>query len=152
KVLPPRSNDAIPATAHPFISIIVPARNEERSILHCVESLLAQDYDNYEVIVVDDGSNDGTGFILDEMQRTHAQRERLSVLHLHEELPQGWAGKPHALHRGIEQAHGEWLLFTDADTWHMSNALRSAITQALTEQCDMLTLGITQELPSFWER
>jgi chlorobactene glucosyltransferase len=152
KVLPPRSNDAIPATANPFISIIVPARNEERNILRCVESLLVQDYDNYEVIVVDDGSNDGTGTILAELQRTHTHRERLSVLHLHEELPQDWAGKPHALHRGIERAQGEWLLFTDADTRHMSNALRSSIAQALSEQCDMLTLGITHELPSFWER
>src|SRR5215469_5649918 len=59
KVLPPGSNNVIPVTANPFISIIVPARNEERNILRCVESLLMQDYDNYEVIVVDDGSTDG---------------------------------------------------------------------------------------------
>jgi chlorobactene glucosyltransferase len=152
KVLPPRPNDVMPDTAHPLISIIVPARNEERNILRCVDSLLAQDYDNYEVIVVDDGSTDRTGAILAELQRTHAQRSRLSVLHLDEELPQGWAGKPHALHCGIEQARGEWLLFTDADTWHMPNALRSSITQALSERCDMFSLGSTQELPSFWER
>jgi chlorobactene glucosyltransferase len=152
KVLPPRSN-AVPSSASdPCISIIVPARDEERNIRRCIESLLIQDYDNYEVIVVDDGSTDGTGRILAELQATHAHRDRLCVLHLHEELPQGWAGKPHALHMGIQKAHGEWLLFTDADTWHMPNSLRSSITQALTEKYDMLTLTATQDLPSFWDR
>jgi len=114
--------------------------------------LVTQDYSNYEVIVVDDGSTDETRCILTKLQATHPHRDRLSVLHLDEQLPQGWAGKPHALHRGTKQARGEWLLFTDADTWHMPNALRSSITQALAEQSDMFTLYSTQELPSFWER
>lgn len=152
KILPPRPNDTTPTKTNPFISIIVPARNEERGILRCIDSLLTQDYDNYEVIVVNDGSTDGTASILSELQRTHPHRDRLSVLHLQEELPEGWAGKPHALHRGTKQACGEWLLFTDADTWHMPNALRSSITQAQTEQCAMLSMGSTQELASFWER
>ncbi len=152
KALPPQPDDIVPDRSNPFISIILPARNEERNILRCVESLLAQDYDSYELIVVDDGSTDETGLILAELQATHAHRDRLSVLHLHEQLPQGWAGKPHALHTGIRQARGEWLLFTDADTWHMPNALRSSITQALSEQCDMFTMRSTQELASFWER
>ena len=151
KVLP-QINNPTSTTNSPLISIIVPARNEERGILRCIDSLLTQDYDNYEVIVVNDGSTDKTGDILAELQRTHVHKERLRVLHLQDELPSGWAGKPHALHSGVEQARGEWLLFTDADTWHMPNALRSAITQALTEECDMFSLITTQELPSFWER
>jgi chlorobactene glucosyltransferase len=151
-VLAPEENALSSATSDSLVSIIVPARNEERNIRRCVESLLTQDYDSYEVVVVDDGSTDGTAHILTELQATHAQKDRLRVLHLHEELPQGWAGKPHALHRGVQEARGEWLLFTDADTWHMSNALRSSVAQAHCKKLDMLTLSSTQELPSFWDR
>jgi chlorobactene glucosyltransferase len=152
KVLPPSSDNSGEITSCPFISIVVPARDEERNIRRCIESLLAQNYDDYEVIVVDDGSTDETAHILAAIQSTHAQRDRLRVLHLHGELPIGWAGKPHALHMGVREARGEWLLFTDADTWHTPNALRSSIAQALVAKCDMLTLSSTQELPSFWDR
>jgi chlorobactene glucosyltransferase len=137
--------------AGPLVSIIVPARNEERNIRRCVESLLAQDYANFEVIVVDDGSTDNTGQILDELIETHPRGNFLYVLRL-QKLPPDWAGKPHALHQGIQEANGEWLLFTDADTWHAPNALRSALTQALQEKADLFTMGSTQELPSFWEK
>jgi chlorobactene glucosyltransferase len=135
----------------PMVSIIVPARNEERNIRRCVLSLLEQDYGNYEVIVVDDGSTDETGRILDELAATHPHGNRLWVLRLRD-LPADWAGKPHAIHRGTQEARGEWFLFTDADTWHAPNALRSALTQAIEEGADMFTLGSQQELPGFWDR
>ena len=135
----------------PRVSIIVPARNEERNIRRCVTSLLEQDYANYEVIVVDDGSTDGTAAILDDIAQTHPQGQRLWILRLRD-LPEGWAGKPHALHMGVQEAHGDWLLFTDADTWHAPRALRSAITQAVSEEIDLLTLSTTQELPGFWNK
>ena len=70
------------------VSIIVPARNEERNIRRCVTSLLEQDYDNYEVIVVDDGSTDGTAGILDDITHRHPRGDRLWVLRLRE-LPEG---------------------------------------------------------------
>ncbi|MBV9228520.1 MAG: glycosyltransferase [Chloroflexi bacterium] len=135
----------------PQVSIIVPARDEERNIRRCVQSLLEQDYDCYEVIVVDDGSTDGTGRILDELAASHPHGNRLWVLRLRD-LPEGWAGKPHAIHSGTQEAQGEWLLFTDADTWHAPEALRSALTQALEERVDMFTMGSTQELPTFWDK
>jgi chlorobactene glucosyltransferase len=135
----------------PSVSIIVPARNEERNIRRCVTSLLAQDYENYEVIVVDDGSTDGTERILDEIAKSDPHADRLWVLRL-KDLPAGWAGKPHALHSGVQEAHGDWLLFTDADTWHATNALRTAITSATEEQADLYSLGTAQELPTFWDR
>jgi chlorobactene glucosyltransferase len=135
----------------PLVSIIVPARNEERNIQQCVTSLLEQDYDQYEIIVVDDGSTDATGAILDELAATHPNGKRLWVLRLRD-LPPGWAGKPHALHKGTQEANGTWFLFTDADTWHAPNALRSALTQAISEHTDMLTLGSTQDLPTFWDK
>src|SRR6266581_2154047 len=137
---------------YPLVSIILPARNEERNIRRCVESLLEQSYPNYEVIVVDDGSTDDTSHILENIIQAHPQSNRLWVQRLRDELPAGWAGKPHAIHAGVQESHGEWLLFTDADTWHAPNALRSALSQAIEEQADLMTLGSQQELPTFWER
>lgn len=142
---------ALPLGKSPSVSIIVPARDEERNIRRCVESLLEQDYDSYEVIVVDDGSTDGTATILDEIAQVHPHGNRLWVLRLRD-LPEGWAGKPHALHAGVQEAHGDWLLFTDADTWHAPGALRFAVTKAVEEGIDLLTLGTTQELPGFWNK
>jgi chlorobactene glucosyltransferase len=134
------------------VSIIVPARNEERNIRRNVTSLLEQDFEGgYEVIVVDDASTDATPRILDEIASTHPHADRLYVLRLRD-LPPGWAGKPHALHAGAQEAQGDWLLFTDADTWHAPNALRTAYETATKEGIDMLSLGTTQELPGFWDK
>jgi chlorobactene glucosyltransferase len=135
----------------PPVSVIVPARNEESNIRRCVTSLLEQDYPNYEVIVVDDDSTDETPCILDELARSHPHGDRLWVLRLRG-LPPHWAGKPHALHSGVQEAHGEWLLFTDADTWHAPDALRSAVERAIADQLDMLSLGTRLELPGFWNK
>lgn len=147
--LPPAST--IIPSHHPFVSVIVPARNEERNIRRCVTSLLEQDYGNYEVIVVDDGSTDRTGQILDDLAVSHPQSDRLYVLRLRDSLPAGWAGKPHAIHKGTREARGTWLLLTDADTWHAPHALRSTLTQAIEEKVDLFTIGSTQELPAFWD-
>lgn len=137
--------------ASPHVSIIVPARNEERNIQRCVTSLLEQRYPAFEVIVVDDNSTDGTAQLLDLLARTHPRRAKLRVLHVHT-LPESWAGKPHALHSGVQEAHGEYILFTDADTWHAPEALSTAMARARSRQVDLLSLGTAQELPGFWER
>ncbi len=153
-----RGTDSRVKSAYPYaretgsaVSIIVPARNEELNIRRCVTSLLEQDYDDYEVIVVDDGSTDSTGEILDEITHTHPHADRLWILRLRD-LPAGWSGKPHALYRGVQEAHGNWLLFTDADTWHAPGALRFALTTAMQDDIDLLSLGTTQELPGFWDK
>src|SRR5579863_7788161 len=136
----------------PLVSVIVPARDEERNIRRCVTSLLEQNYENLEVIVVDDGSADATPRVLEEIAQAHPRGARLFVLRLRDYLPQGWAGKPHAIHKGAQEAHGDWLLFTDADTWHAPDALNYAINTAIDEKVDLLSLGSQQELPGFWER
>lgn len=135
----------------PRVSVIVPARDEERNIQACVTSLLEQDYPNYQVIVVDDGSTDATPRILDELRQTHPHEALLRVLRV-ARLPEGWAGKPHALHTGASLADGDWLLFTDADTRHQPDALRTAVRLAQERTLDLLSFGTTQDLPDFWGR
>ncbi len=151
KKLPLTPENSVQFLNSPQVSIIVPARNEERNIRRCVESLLEQSYQNFEVIVVDDGSTDDTPHILENIIQTHPHGNRLWVLRLRE-LPPGWAGKPHAIHAGVQESHGAWLLFTDADTWHAPNALQNALTAALDTGSDLYSLGSGQVLPGFWEK
>jgi chlorobactene glucosyltransferase len=129
----------------PLVTIIVPARNEARNIRRCVASLLAQAYLHFEVVVVDDGSTDATPQILAEMQRSPGG-ERLRVVPAGD-LPPGWAGKPHAMAVGAAHAHGDWLLFTDADTFHQPDALVWAMREATARGADLFSLVSQMEYP-----
>jgi chlorobactene glucosyltransferase len=149
---PSKPKNTAQPESNPLVSVIVPARNEERNIRRCVTSLLEQDYANLEVIVVDDGSTDATPRILEEIAQSHPRGSLLFVLRLRDSLPAGWAGKPHAIYRGTQEARGDWLLLTDADTWHAPAALNYAVCKAIDEQLDLLSLASRQELPGFWER
>lgn len=102
---------AIPPPCPPLVSIIIAARNEERNIRAALSSLITLDYPNFELIIVNDRSEDQTGMILDKMAAAFPQ---LKVLRI-DDLPAGWLGKNHALWRGASQARGSLLLFTDAD-------------------------------------
>jgi chlorobactene glucosyltransferase len=132
----------------PRISVIVPARNEGRNIRRCVESLLAQTYPDFELIVLDDRSTDATSEIL----RGFASLDnRLTVLS-GAELPPGWAGKPHALFQAAQAARGEWLCFVDADTFAAPQALASVYARAQATRADLFTIMTGQEVTTFWER
>jgi chlorobactene glucosyltransferase len=130
----------------PLISVCIPARNEERNIRACLESVLAQDYPAVEVIVLDDRSVDGTSEILD--QFTAANFRKVSG----SDLPPGWAGKPHALYQASAAARGEWLCFVDADTFLSPNALSACYNKAIETKADMFTIMTFQVLGSFWEK
>lgn len=132
----------------PPISIIIPARNEEEKIRRCLEGVFDQTYPNYEVIVVDDRSEDRTPAILEEIKTEHPC---LQILH-GQELPAGWVGKPFALHQGVEQARGEWLCFLDADTFPESELLISAFLKVEKLNADCLTLFTKQIMGGFWEK
>jgi cellulose synthase/poly-beta-1,6-N-acetylglucosamine synthase-like glycosyltransferase len=109
----------------PKVSILIPAKDEAKQIERCVMSVLRQDYPNFEVIVIDDRSSDGTGEILDALA---AREAHLKVLHLSAgALPGGWGGKSFALHNGLQRADGEWLLFVDADVTLESDVLSATI-------------------------
>ncbi len=120
----------------PRLSVVVPARDEGSAIGRAVGSLLAQDYPDLEVIVVDDRSSDATGDVLREL----AEKDRRLMALRVDELPAGWLGKNHALWRGAERANGEWLLFTDADVVFAPGALRQTVAYAAAEGLDHLTL------------
>ncbi len=138
----------MPPENGPKISVIVPARNEERNIRRCVEALLAQTYPIFEVIVVDDRSTDRTGDILDWLA---AQHERIKIIQ-GRDLPEGWAGKPYALTQGAAAATGEWLCFVDADTFAKPEALAAVYHGALDTKADLYTIMTAQEMGTFWEK
>ena len=143
RIDPRRRRDDLPA-----LSIIVPARNEEYQIERCVRSLLSQDYPDFEVIVVDDHSTDDTAKIV---ERIAAGDSRLTLVR-GGELPRGWVGKPWAISQGLAHARGSWLLFTDADTFHESNAASAAVSCALDRDVNVLSLLTDQEMVSVSER
>jgi glycosyltransferase involved in cell wall biosynthesis len=140
----------ISASGNPAVSIIVPARNEEPTIAQALNALLALDYDNYEVIAVNDRSTDRTGEIMDRISRgwgsippgidgARLQPPRMRVIH-HAQLPQGWLGKTHAMWTAANHAGGDWLLFTDADVIFKPDSLRRALAYAEAEPADHLVL------------
>jgi len=127
--------------AHPRVSIIVPARNEERDVEQSLTSLLELDYGSYEVIAVNDRSTDRTGEIMERVAQPFANdsNRRLQVIH-HRELPPGWLGKTHAMWTATNQAQGDWLLFTDADVLFKPDSVRRALAYAEAEKADHLVL------------
>lgn len=131
----------------PLVSVIVPARNEEHNITRCVESLLKQDYTNFEVIVVDDDSDDATASIVTAL----AEGDRRLRLVCAGALPPGWLGKPWALSQGAAVARGEVLLLADADTALTSHSLSWAITNLVGHKADFLSGYLQQEYGSFGE-
>jgi glycosyltransferase involved in cell wall biosynthesis len=131
----------------PRISIIVPARNEEKDIRETLSQMLALEYSNYEIIAVNDRSTDHTGKIMDEVASGQqpalgdksARTTRLKVIHI-SELPSGWLGKTHAMWTAAKEATSAWLLFTDADVLFRPDSLRRAIAYAEAERADHVVL------------
>ena len=120
----------------PKVSIIVPARNEEKSISKCIRSLLSQDYDNYEVIAIDDSSTDETLSIISKLSEND---NRLMIVKS-PPRPDDWVGKNWACFHGYKKSTGEILLFTDADSVHKSDVLSSAINTMMHDDLDAVTL------------
>ena len=130
------------------VSIVFAARNEAPNLSAAVSSMLKLDYPDYEVIAVNDRSDDGSGAILEDLARGDS---RLKVIHV-ADLPAGWLGKPHALQIGGEAANGEWIVFTDADVRFAPDVLRRALALAESEHDDHLSLLAKLEMFGFWER
>ena len=152
---PEWDRNPVRASGNPRVSIIVPARNEEDHIEQSLTRLLELDYDNYEVIAVNDRSTDRTGEIMERVSESprpsaplragFSQKTRemghpvLRVIH-HRELPTGWLGKTHAMWTAANEASGEWLLFTDADVLFKADSVRRALAYAEAEKADHVVL------------
>jgi len=144
---PEWNRNPVSPAGNPRVSIIVPARNEEDTIEQGLTALLALDYDNYEVIAVNDRSTDRTGEIMDEFEKNpHFSQSRgeaghpgFRIIH-HRELPSGWLGKTRAMWTAANQATGDWLLFTDADVLFKPDSLRRALAYAEAEAADHVVL------------
>lgn len=136
----PRSDAKVPQPA-PLISVMVPARNEAENIGTCLESLMQQDYPNFEILVLDDNSTDDTAGIVAGL----AARDSRIRLYQGEPLPEDWAGKPHACHQLSQHARGEWFLFVDADTIHAPAMLRGVLELAMKMKTSLLS-GFPRQL------
>lgn len=145
--------------ASPWLSVIVPACNEQGAIEATIRSLLASTGVPLEVIAVNDRSTDATGAILDRLAEEFAASaadpgptgNTLSVLHVHA-LPEGWLGKPHALAQGVALARAPYLLFTDADILFRDDAILRSLSYLRRENLDHLALLATAITRTFGER
>lgn len=120
---------------YPFVSVLIPARDEEHNIAGCVKSLLRSDYPRMEIIVLDDNSNDRTFEVAEELSATNKNLRVVGG----KKLPEGWTGKNWSCHQLSQLARGEWLLFTDADTRHTPRSISVALATALESQSNFLT-------------
>jgi len=136
---PEWSRNPVSSSGNPRVSIIVPARNEEADIETTLTQLLALDYDNYEIIAVNDRSTDHTGDLMDAIAVQPQAHGRLRVIHV-DFLPSAWLGKTHAMWLAARQATGDWLLFTDADVLFKPDSLRRTLTYAAQENADHVVL------------
>ena len=148
-----RLHDAPTQSSGPFLSILVPARNEEQCIESCIRSLVAQDYEPLEVLVLDDQSTDATATIVENIIAAlpESQQGRLHLLR-GKELPQGWVGKNFACHQLAQHASGSYLLFTDADTVHKPGMAHAVINCMHNLNIQLLTAQPEHLMESFGER
>jgi glycosyltransferase involved in cell wall biosynthesis len=131
--------DPVTGAGNSRVSIIVPARNEQDDIAQTLTQLLVLDYDNYEVIAVDDRSTDKTGEVIDRIAAMPEATDRLKVIHI-TDLPAGWMGKTHAMWTAGKQATGDWILFTDADVLFKPDSVRRALVYGESEGADHVVL------------
>ncbi len=120
----------------PRVSIILPARNEERYIRRCIDSLLKQDYPDFEIVLVNDESSDKTLEIMNEYQNSYPDIKVLSVNRPDDD----WIGKNWACYQGYLKSNGNLLLFTDADSYHSENTMSLAVQNINHYGLDAITI------------
>ncbi len=140
------SPDALAQT--PLVSVMIPARNEAKIIANSIQAMLSQDYPNFEVILLDDNSEDGTSEIA---KNAGKDNPRLTIMH-GQPLPDDWMGKSWACHQMAQMAKGEICLFTDADTHWQPHALTALIAEMTRTRADLYTVWSTQETVTWAER
>jgi len=140
--------------ALPYVSVIVPARDEQDNIERCLISLMEQDYPNLEIIAVDDNSTDTTLIKMKKIQKKYQKQKNchtLSIIEL-KSKPDDWTGKTWASEKGYLASHNAILLFVDADCYYEKNCLLSTISYMINEGIDVLTGYPFFELKDFWSK
>jgi chlorobactene glucosyltransferase len=137
-----------PRRSGQLLSVVVPARNEERNVLGVLASLRASTYPDLEIILVDDRSDDRTPVLA---EVAAADDPRIRVVR-GDSLPEGWYGKPWACVQGYRAARGALILFTDADTRHAPAVLEHAVGALERERADLVTIVTGLDCLTFWER
>jgi chlorobactene glucosyltransferase len=146
QILTPRS-PRFNAPDPPLVSAIIPAKDEERMLGDCLDSVCSQTYPNLEILVVNDRSTDQTEAIA---QRYAEADPRVRVITI-DELPPGWTGKTHALYVAAAQARGDWLWFLDADTRHIPDSLSIVMEHAHEHGASLTSLLPGMRCETFWE-
>jgi len=132
----------------PLVSILIPARNEEKKIANCIRSLTNQTYSKIEILVLNDHSTDKTSQVVNQLARKDKRIKCLSG----KSLPKEWTGKTFAMQQLSLAAKGEWLLFCDADTTHSKNSVETVLNEALANKLDGLSLFPHQKTETFGEK
>ena len=140
--------------ALPYVSVIIPARDEQESIERCLISLMEQDYPNLEIIAVDDNSTDATLIKMKKIQQKYQKQKNCHTLNIIElkSKPDDWTGKTWASENGYLASHNAILLFVDADCYYEKNCILSAISYMMKERIDVLTGYPFFELKDFWSK
>ena len=137
----------LPASA-PLLSILVPARNEEKRLGPCLDSLLGSHYHPIEILVLDDHSSDGTAGLVRQRCLTDPRLRLISG----QTLPNGWTGKAWACHQLAKEAKGDFLVFVDADTRFADTTLARVVSLAMKKNADLISLWPYLESKSWSER
>lgn len=139
---------AADAREWPSLDIVIPVKDEQANIGACLESILAQDYPDARIIVVNDRSSDGTVQVVQAIQDRHPRVRRVDVT----ELPEGLYGKPHALHSIASELKSDYVAFVDSDLRLDPGCLRTLVNQLATNGLDWVALMGAPEISQFWER
>jgi glycosyltransferase involved in cell wall biosynthesis len=127
------------------VDVIIPARNEEDCLGRCLQSLVTQQGISFQITVVDDGSTDRTWAIAESFAGAGVRVMTAG------DLRPGMTGKVNALVTGVAGSAAEWLLFTDADTFHYPGSLAASVSEAEERQVDLLSYSPEQEVVAWWE-
>ncbi|MGH0053082.1 MAG: glycosyltransferase [Sphaerochaetaceae bacterium] len=124
-----------PETSSELVSVLIPARNEEKTIGPCVRSILQQNHKNLEILILDDGSEDHTASVVQSL----AQKDSRIRLIQGKPLEKGWRGKLYAMEQLYEESKGAYLLFTDADTIHTPNSITYGLSLLKKHNASLLS-------------
>lgn len=130
-----------------LVSVLIPVRNESQNIIALLQSIRAQDYQDYEVIILDDDSSDATLQLCQDFIRTDSRFRIIQG----QELPPGWTGKNFACHQLSQMAKGRYLLFTDAGVRLSAGLINSCVHRMNLKNLGLLSLAVDQQMITFGE-